>query len=119
MQTPKINSVFQGRSFLAEKDFTPAEIQYLVDFAIHLKALKKNNIPHHYLEGKISPYFLLKLLHVRVLHLQQQLSTLVLTQNILVKMIFNLVSKNLLKIQHVFLAQCLMRLNVVVSHKRS
>ena len=52
MQTPKINSVFQGRSFLAEKDFTPAEIQYLVDFAIHLKALKKNNIPHHYLEGK-------------------------------------------------------------------
>ncbi|HAP15365.1 MAG TPA: ornithine carbamoyltransferase, partial [Lactococcus sp.] len=52
MQTPKINSVFQGRSFLAEKDFTPAEIQYLIDFAIHLKALKKNNIPHHYLEGK-------------------------------------------------------------------
>lgn len=52
MQTPKINSVFQGRSFLAEKDFTPAEIQYLVDFAIHLKALKKNNISHHYLEGK-------------------------------------------------------------------
>lgn len=52
MSKPKINSVFQGRSFLAEKDFTPAEIQYLIDFALHLKALKKNNIPHHYLEGK-------------------------------------------------------------------
>jgi ornithine carbamoyltransferase len=44
--------VFQGRSFLAEKDFTPEEMQYLVDFAIHLKDLKKHNIPHRYLEGK-------------------------------------------------------------------
>lgn len=52
MPNSKINSIFQGRSFLAEKDFTPTEIQYLIDFAIHLKALKKNNIPHHYLEGK-------------------------------------------------------------------
>lgn len=47
-----INSVFQGRSLLAEKDFTPAEIQYLVDFGLHLKALQQQNIPHHYLEGK-------------------------------------------------------------------
>lgn len=46
------NSVFQGRSLLAEKDFTPAEIQYLVDFGLHLKALRHNNIPHRYLEGK-------------------------------------------------------------------
>ena len=47
-----INSVFQGRSFLAEKDFTSAEIQYLVDFGLHLKTLQKNHIPHRYLEGK-------------------------------------------------------------------
>ena len=46
------NSVFQGRSLLAEKDFTSAEIQYLVDFGLHLKALRHNNIPHRYLEGK-------------------------------------------------------------------
>ncbi|SJZ49846.1 ornithine carbamoyltransferase [Pilibacter termitis] len=46
------NSVFQGRSLLAEKDFTPAEIEYFIDFALHLKALKKENIPHRYLEGK-------------------------------------------------------------------
>jgi ornithine carbamoyltransferase len=52
MQTPTVNSVFQGRSLLAEKDFTPAEIQYFVDFALHLKALKKAHIPHRYLEGK-------------------------------------------------------------------
>jgi len=37
---------------LAEKDFTPAEINYLIDFALHLKAMKKANIPHKYLEGK-------------------------------------------------------------------
>ncbi|WP_300561930.1 ornithine carbamoyltransferase [Companilactobacillus sp.] len=48
----KENSVFQGRSFLKEKDFTPAEFEYLIDFGLHLKALKKQNIPHHYLEGK-------------------------------------------------------------------
>lgn len=48
----EVNSVFQGRSLLAEKDFTPAEINYLVDFGLHLKALKQQNIPHHYLEGK-------------------------------------------------------------------
>ena len=52
MKKPEINSVFQGRSLLAEKDFTPAEVQYLVDFAIHLKALKKARIPHRYLEGQ-------------------------------------------------------------------
>lgn len=52
MEEVKINSVFQGRSLLAEKDFTPAEINYLVDFGIHLKALKKNRIPHRYLEGR-------------------------------------------------------------------
>lgn len=46
------NSVFQGRSVLAEKDFTAAELEYLIDFGLHLKALKKAGIPHHYLEGK-------------------------------------------------------------------
>lgn len=45
-------SVLQGRSLLAEKDFTPAELAYFVDFGLHLKALKKAGIPHHYLEGK-------------------------------------------------------------------
>ncbi|ANZ99564.1 ornithine carbamoyltransferase [Carnobacterium divergens] len=44
--------VFQGRSLLAEKDFTRAELEYLVDFSAHLKDLKKRGIPHHYLEGK-------------------------------------------------------------------
>ena len=46
------NSVFQGRSVLAEKDFSAAELNYLIDFGLHLKALKKAGVPHHYLEGK-------------------------------------------------------------------
>ncbi|OJG71418.1 ornithine carbamoyltransferase, catabolic [Enterococcus phoeniculicola] len=45
-------SVFQGRSFLAEKEFTKEELQYLINFSQHLKALKKRNVPHRYLEGK-------------------------------------------------------------------
>ena len=45
-------SVFQGRSLLAEKDFTKEELQYLIDFSEHFKDLKKRGIPHHYLEGK-------------------------------------------------------------------
>lgn len=36
-----MNSVFQGKSFLAEKDFTKQELMYLIDFAIHLKELKQ------------------------------------------------------------------------------
>lgn len=47
-----MKSIFQGKSFLAEKDFTKEELQYLIDLAQHLKELKKKGIPHHYLEGK-------------------------------------------------------------------
>lgn len=43
---------FQGKSFLKEADFSKQEINYLIDFAIHLKKLKKNNIPHEYLKGQ-------------------------------------------------------------------
>ncbi|MGM9985870.1 MAG: ornithine carbamoyltransferase [Bacillaceae bacterium] len=42
----------KGRSFLAEKDFTPEEILYLIDFAEELKEMKKNGIKHKYLDGK-------------------------------------------------------------------
>ncbi|PAE20611.1 ornithine carbamoyltransferase [Bacillus sp. 7504-2] len=42
----------KGRSFLALRDFTEEEINYLVDFAEELKVKKKQGIPHKYLEGK-------------------------------------------------------------------
>ncbi|MDF7668730.1 MULTISPECIES: ornithine carbamoyltransferase [unclassified Lactobacillus] len=48
----KESNVFQGRSILAETSMTPAEMNYLIDFGLHLKYLKRNNIPHRYLEGK-------------------------------------------------------------------
>lgn len=69
-----MTQVFQGRSFLAEKDFTREEFEYLIDLAAHLKDLKKRGIPHHYLEGKILPFYLKKHLHVLVQHLQLQQS---------------------------------------------
>lgn len=47
-----MTSLFQGKSFLAIKDFRREEVEYLIDFAAHLKALKKAHIPHRYLEGK-------------------------------------------------------------------
>lgn len=42
----------KGRSFLKLLDFTPKEIEGLLDAASELKSLKKAGIPHRYLEGK-------------------------------------------------------------------
>lgn len=47
-----MTQVFQGRSFLKEKDFTRAELEYLIDFSAHVKDLKKRGVPHKFLEGK-------------------------------------------------------------------
>ena len=42
----------KGKSFLKLLDFTPEEIQYLLDLAAQLKQEKKQGIPHRHLEGK-------------------------------------------------------------------
>ena len=42
----------QGKDFLKLLDFTPAEIQGLIDLAADLKAKKKAGIPHRMHEGK-------------------------------------------------------------------
>ena len=42
----------QGKNFLTLLDFTPAEIQYLLDLAADFKAKKKAGIPHRVHEGK-------------------------------------------------------------------
>lgn len=44
--------MFQGKSFLKEIDFCKEELEYFIDFAIHLKDLKKRGIPHEYLKGQ-------------------------------------------------------------------
>lgn len=41
-----------GKSFLTLLDFTPEEINYLLDLAHQFKAMKRNGVPHRYLEGK-------------------------------------------------------------------
>ncbi len=41
-----------GRSFLKLLDFSSEEIEYLIDLAKEFKRLKKEGIPHRYLEGK-------------------------------------------------------------------
>ncbi len=43
---------FKGKHFLKLLDFTPAEIEYLLDLAAKLKAEKKNGVKHRILEGK-------------------------------------------------------------------
>ena len=42
----------KGRSFLKLLDFTPAEIDGLIDYAAQLKTEKKQGIPHRLCEGK-------------------------------------------------------------------
>ena len=42
----------RGRSFLTLLDYTPAEIRYLLDLAKEFKRLKRNGVPHRYLENK-------------------------------------------------------------------
>ena len=42
----------KGRNFLKLLDFTPEEIQYLIDLAADLKAKKKAGVPHRLCEGK-------------------------------------------------------------------
>ncbi len=109
------HSVFQGRSFLAEKDFSRAELEYLIGLSAHLKDLKKRNIQHHYLAGKnIALLFEKTSTRTRAL-LQQRLLTWEHIQNTLVQMISSLVRKNLQKIQPKFWAVCLMGLNSAAS----
>ena len=42
----------KGRDLLKLLDYTPEEIEYLINFAAELKAKKKAGIPHRLCEGK-------------------------------------------------------------------
>ena len=41
----------QAKSFLKEIDFTKQELEELIDLSIKFKQLKKERIPHKYLDG--------------------------------------------------------------------
>ncbi|MDE7054466.1 MAG: ornithine carbamoyltransferase [Oscillospiraceae bacterium] len=42
----------RGRHYLKLLDYTPAEIRYLLDLSKEFKNMKRNGVPHRYLEGK-------------------------------------------------------------------
>ena len=42
----------RGRSFLTLLDYTPSEIRYLLALAKEFKRMKRNGVPHRYLENK-------------------------------------------------------------------
>ena len=42
----------RGKSFLTLLDFTPEEINYLLDLSAEFKRMKNNGVPHRWLEGK-------------------------------------------------------------------
>ena len=65
------HSVFQGRSFLAEKDFSRAELEYLIGLSAHLKDLKNAIFNTTILLARISLSCLKKHLLVLVQLLQQ------------------------------------------------
>lgn len=52
MEIMEISKSFQGRDFLSLYDYTPEEINYLLEVAIDLKYKQQNGIPHPYLAGK-------------------------------------------------------------------
>lgn len=106
-----MTQVFQGRSFLAEKDFTRAELEYLIDFSAHLKDLKKRGVPHRYLEGKNIALLFEKHPPERGQPLQLLPLTWGLIQNIWEPMTFSWVRKNPLKILPRFWVACLMASN--------
>ena len=47
-----IKSDLKGKSFLKLLDFTPEQINYLIDLAADMKAQKKSGVPHRIFEGK-------------------------------------------------------------------
>ena len=52
MHMPMQPHALKGRSFLNLLDYTPAEIEGLIDLALELKVQKKAGIPHRLCEGK-------------------------------------------------------------------
>ncbi|PIE98773.1 MAG: ornithine carbamoyltransferase [Treponema sp.] len=48
----KSEKSLRGRNFLKLLDFTSEEIRYLLDLSKNFKSMKRNGVPHKYLEGK-------------------------------------------------------------------
>ncbi|GMA53410.1 hypothetical protein GCM10025857_47670 [Alicyclobacillus contaminans] len=66
-----MTSIFQGRSLLAEKDFTRKELEFLINFSLHLKDLKKEVFLIIIWKEKTLRYYLKKIRQEHALLLQQ------------------------------------------------
>lgn len=52
MKFKELKNSFKGRDFISLNDFTPQEINYLLETAIALKASQRQGIPQNHLQGK-------------------------------------------------------------------
>ena len=67
----------KGRDFLTLKDYTPEEIEYLIELAAKLKKMKRTELLNsHYLERMLLLY-LKRQVQEHVVHLKLQHTTLV------------------------------------------
>lgn len=66
---------FRGKNYLKLIDFTSEDMRYLLDLAKEFKSLKRAGVPHKYLEGKTSFYYLKRLQLELVVHLKLQVMT--------------------------------------------
>lgn len=65
----------KNRNFLKLLDYTPEEIQHLIDLAIALKSAKKTDMSKKHCSAKISRLFLKKPLPAPAARLKSPLST--------------------------------------------
>ena len=94
--------LLKGRNFLKLLDFTPEEIEYLLDLAADLKERKKKGIRVDYLVSKNIVLIFEKQVQEHAALLKQQLMTLVWDVPILIHLLPRLVKKKVLQILHVF-----------------
>ena len=66
----------KNRNFLTLKDFTPEEIEYLLDLAADVKDKKKKGIPVKQYQGSNIALVFEKQVHVHAVHLKWQRMTL-------------------------------------------
>lgn len=67
----------KGRDFLTLKDYTPEEIEYLIELAAKLKKMKKDGVVEQPLLGKNVALILKRQVQEHVVHLKLQHTTLV------------------------------------------
>lgn len=108
-----------GRDFLTLKDFTSAEIEYLIALAADLKAKKKKGILTDYFRGRNVALIFEKTSTRTRCSFEVAAHDLGMGTTYLIQRVPRLGRKRVLRIRRVCLAECLMVLNTVVSDRIS